>query len=150
MPQIEVVEQFSCPPHLLFDLMRRPTILMTLVPPEFGLTLQEGPERLSEGDVYTVVAQRWGMKQTIVTAVVLCQPAERWVEEQRRGPLRRWRVERDYRPCDGGTELTERIDFEPPGGLLGLTLTASRIEADVRMGYNWRRLRLAEQIAAVE
>ncbi|NBO92113.1 MAG: hypothetical protein EBV06_07325 [Planctomycetia bacterium] len=135
-------ETYACPPRVLFNLLRRPAILLALVPPEFGLTLIDGPDILDVSALYTVQARRWGLSQKIVTEVVECREPERLVEQQQRGPFRRWRLQRDFRDSANGTEFTEQIEVEPPSGLLGLTLTAARIEADIKAGIAWRRERL--------
>ncbi|MGL4551212.1 MAG: hypothetical protein ACRC33_08490, partial [Gemmataceae bacterium] len=117
MPVIDITETYDCPPAALFALLRRPAVLVALAPPEFGLTLIDGPDALAAGDTYTVRATRWGLAQKIVTALVECLPDESLIEEQRRGPLRRWRLTRRRRPVEGGTALAERVEVEPPGGV---------------------------------
>ena len=148
MPVLEFAETYPCAPARLFALLRRPAVLVSLAPPEFGLALIDGPDVLDAGSRYTVEARRWGLSVKIVTALVECVADESLIEEQQRGPLRRWRLERRLRVVEGGTELAERIEFDPPGGMLGLTLTAARVEADVRAGHAWRRERLLALVAS--
>lgn len=147
MPAVEVIETYGCAPSRLFALLRRPAVLVSLAPPSFGLTLLDGPDEMEADSRYTVQARRWGLSRKIVTRVVECVHASTLIEEQESGPLKAWRLERLFRQTDAGTELTERVTFEPPGGMLGLTLTAARVEADVRSGYAWRRERLVALVA---
>jgi len=54
-------------------------------------------------------------------------------EEQRRGPFRRWKQTFTFvATAVGGTCLDERIDWEKPGGILGLFVTAAMIEAELQ------------------
>jgi ligand-binding SRPBCC domain-containing protein len=147
MPVVEITETHPCPPAVLFALLRRPAVLVALAPSDFGLTLLDGPDILDAGASYTVQARRWGLSQKVVTTLTECLPDESLTEEQTRGPFRRWRLTRRFRPIDGGTELTERVEFEPPGGMLGLTLTAARVEADLRAAFAERPARFADFIA---
>jgi hypothetical protein len=67
------------------------------------------------------------------------------IEEQRQGPFRRWIVTRRLEPLpDGGTRLNDAIDFEPPGGVLGLALRAETIERDLTWLFEHRGRALTE------
>jgi ligand-binding SRPBCC domain-containing protein len=53
---------------------------------------------------------RW---QSEITA---WEPPYRFVDEQRRGPYRRWAHEHRFEPCAEGTRVIDRIRYEVPGG----------------------------------
>jgi ligand-binding SRPBCC domain-containing protein len=83
----------------------------------------------------------------MATEVVVLEEGQRIVEEQRQGPFRAWRHERRFTALSAGeTEVSERIDYEPPGGLLGLVLTAARIEADLERAYRERLGRITAML----
>jgi ligand-binding SRPBCC domain-containing protein len=44
----------------------------------------------------------------------------------------------------GATQLTDRLDYDPPGGMLGLMLTAWRIEQEMETAIIWRNARIRE------
>lgn len=143
MPVYEVTQRCAVALEALFAYFRRPANLVALAPPSLHLTLVAGPEVLEAGSRWTVTTRRFGLTARITTEVVDLVEPLRLVEEQREGPFRRWRLERTFvalRPTE--TEVHERIEYEPPGGLLGLTLTAQRIEADLTEAYRWRQERL--------
>ena len=43
----------------------------------------------------------------------------RFVDEQVSGPFRRWWHEHRFEPVNGGTQMTDRIEFEAPAGPIG-------------------------------
>jgi ligand-binding SRPBCC domain-containing protein len=132
MPIVRVTQRFPFPLALVVDFFRRPAQVVAVAPAEFGLRLVEAPAVVEVGSHIVVEARRWGIRQRIVTEVTQLD-GQTIVEEQRSGPFRQWRHTRTFAaPAVDQTEVEEAIDFEPPGGLLGLTLTAMRIETDLR------------------
>ena len=128
---VDVVRQF------LVDPRRRPE----LSPPEWELTLIDGPSILALGSTLRWRLRRAGLTQHLVTEITCLEP-NRIVEAQRQGPLGRWIHTTRFEPTDIGTRVIDEIDFAPPGGLLGLALTAARIEADLAASFAVRDRRL--------
>jgi hypothetical protein len=146
VPTFEVTQRFPFARRDVFDFFAQPANVVAIAPP--GLTLVEAPERLAVGSRVTVTLRRYGLTTTVVTEVVVLIEIERIVEVQVRGPLKSWRLEREYVEIGGAvTEVCERIVFEPPGGLLGRTLTARRIEEDLRDAYQMRHAAAVEAIS---
>jgi hypothetical protein len=137
MPILTYTQSYDTTAEWLFALIRQPAEMVALAPPELGLEWEQGPEQPEVGDTYTVQAQRWGLRTRIVTEVVGCRPPEYWEERQIRGPLAKWQRVIELRPQEGGIQWWERIEFAPPGGLLGLNLTLARLEADIRHGWDY-------------
>jgi hypothetical protein len=133
-----VTQRFDVPRTLLFDVLCQPRNVLAASPPELGLELLEAPERLGPGAITRIRARRWGFATTIETEVIAWEEPVRIVEVQRAGVLRAWKLERTWADEAGGTTLTETIDYEPPGGLLGQMLTAQAIEADLVKAYQAR------------
>jgi ligand-binding SRPBCC domain-containing protein len=148
MPAVRFVERYSLSRSLLFAFFRRPANVVAVAPPGLGLRLVEGPDAVTAGVKFTVELLRWGLAQQIVTAVVEVEEPVRIVEEQRRGPFRRWRLERALAEVAGQTELVETIEYDPPGGLLGLTLTAAVVEAELAQAYSGRVARVLARVGA--
>jgi hypothetical protein len=138
MPRVEVIEEYPFPRDVVFGFFADPARALAAAPPDSGLRLVS---ILPDGR-YEVEARRWGLTRRIVMRQVEVRPFDLLVEEQEKGPLATWRVERWLRGLPGGTEVRETAEFEPPGGLLGLTLTAARVEAELRAGYEGRVARV--------
>jgi ligand-binding SRPBCC domain-containing protein len=135
----------SCSPAEVFDFLRAPANRVRLAPPDAPLELIEGPPRLELGSRTSWKLRRFGVSQTVKLEVTACEPPTRLVEEQREGPLRRWVQTLTVTPADQGAAVQDRIDFEPPGGMLGFLVTAATIEEMLAITFAWRDQQLREQ-----
>jgi ligand-binding SRPBCC domain-containing protein len=142
MPTVRFVERYLLSRPVVFAFFRRPANVVAVAPPGLVVRLVEGPDEVTAGAQFTVEVRRWGLTQRMVTAVTALEEPARIVEEQRQGPFRRWRLERVLTETAGHTELVETIDFEPPGGLLGLAVTPAVVERELAHAY-------AERVARV-
>ena len=52
------------------------------------------------------------------TEITAWEPAERFVDEQRRGPYRRWIHTHTFTEQDGGTLCQDHVEYAVPGGRL--------------------------------
>jgi ligand-binding SRPBCC domain-containing protein len=147
MPHYLTTIELPFPVPHVFAFFLRPANVAALSPPEPRLELVEGPELLTLGARVTWKGRRWGVAYRIVTEVTALETDARLVEEQRQGPLRKWQLTRRFEATPQGTRLTEEIEFEPPGGLLGFAVTAGTIEQDLDAAYAHRDRRLPELLA---
>ena len=134
-----------CAKHLIVPATNGPDTTKTESRFAPGIYVKQGILTPPHLQTSTVRSRRWGVSALVVTEVVELVEPERIVEEQVRGPLGRWRHELHFRAAgDALTEVSERIDYEPPGGLLGLTLTPGVIEAELAEAFAWRQARVRE------
>jgi ligand-binding SRPBCC domain-containing protein len=68
-------------------------------------------------------------------------PPYGFIDEQVRGPYRRWRHEHRFKVHDGGTEVSDRVEYSVWGGSI---INALLVEPDVRNIFEFRRQKLAE------
>lgn len=122
----------------VFEYLRVPKHRLQLMPPEWPLELIEGPALLELGSKTSWKVSRFGMSQALVYEVTVCEPPLRVVEEQRQGPFRRWVQSTSCRQIREGAFLQDKIDYEPPGGMLGLLLTRAKIEEAFVKTFDWR------------
>ena len=73
--------------------------------------------------------------------ITVWEPPHRFVDEQRRGPYRRWHHEHTFVARDGGTDVSDHVEYSVLGGLLINTLFVAR---DVRALFNFRREKLKQ------
>jgi ligand-binding SRPBCC domain-containing protein len=144
MPHFESVTRLLRPVAEVFEFFCRPANLLKVTPADLGLRLLEGPERLRLGSRLTLEGRRWGIPQRILTEVTTFEPDVLIVDEQRQGPFRKWVHSHRFEPLGAGTKVTERIEFEPPGGMLGLVVTAGLIERHLRQAFAYRSQKLEE------
>ena len=128
----------GCTAAEVMALLRDPRQRLPLAPPEWPLELVEGPSLLDNGSSTTWKLKRYGVSQTMVLEVTACDPPERLVEEQRTGPFRRWVHTITCTPHPAGVLLEDAIDYEPPGGMLGLLVTVAQMEEMLTQSFAWR------------
>lgn len=82
---------------------------------------------------------RW---QSLIT---VWQPPHRFVDEQSKGPYRRWVHEHLFRQVAGGTLVEDRVRYAVPGGALIHRLAVKR---DIERIFEYRKAKLREIFAA--
>lgn len=144
MPTFQAAADFPVPPSALFDLLVQPALVTRLMPPELQPRLLEGPERVSLGDRLRIETRYMGVRQTLTLRIIGFELDRLLTDEQIDGPFRSFRQERRLTPTAGGVQLSETIDYEPPGGMLGFLLTPARIERNLADMYSHRIQALRE------
>ncbi len=71
--------------------------------------------------------------------IAVWDPPYRFVDEQVRGPYRKWIHEHRFRPVDGGTLVEDRVEYAVWGGWLVQRLVIAR---DITRIFDYRRARL--------
>jgi len=144
VPVFEATMQLRCTAEALFDFLVRPANLPKLSPPDWDLRLLEAPEICQLGSRLVIQAKRSGIPQRIVSEIIGLEPHSVLIDEMREGPLRKLVHSRTLLANGNSVSLTDRIEFEPPRGLLGLILTAQRIEKDLAALHEFRLKRIQE------
>jgi ligand-binding SRPBCC domain-containing protein len=149
MPRFETSQDFAFPVECVFDAFARPAHLAQVMPPDLHFRVLEAPERLELGSRVTVQGRRWGLGQRVTSEVTAFEAGVCFVQEQVSGPFRRWvHAHRFEALPDGGTRVSEAIDFEPPGGVLGLQLTAAAVERELLRVFAHRKDRWVELLGS--
>jgi ligand-binding SRPBCC domain-containing protein len=144
MPLFEAVQYFPRPLGEVFDFFLRPANLVRISPPELHLKLVEGPERILLGSRIILAGTRWGVPQRVVSEVTAFEQDVLFRDVQKQGPFRKWVHTHSFEATPEGTRVTDRIEFEPPGGLLGLVVNAAFVERDLKWVYEYRSGKLKE------
>ena len=79
--------------------------------------------------------------------ITVWDPPHRFVDEERKGPYRRWVHEHLFRKNDSGTEVVDRVDYTVPGGRLVHRLF---VKGDVTSIFRYRRRKLTEIFQVAE
>ena len=66
------------------------------------------------------------------------------VVEQKKGPLARWIHTNHFEATEAGTKILEKIEYDPPGGLLGYMVTADAIRKELVKLLAYREVKLKE------
>jgi hypothetical protein len=73
--------------------------------------------------------------------ITVWEPGRRFVDEQRRGPYRLWIHEHRFTPKDGGTLITDHVEYAVPGGPIVNKLFVAN---DVASIFEYRKRKLEE------
>jgi ligand-binding SRPBCC domain-containing protein len=144
MPRIVKELHLARPIDEVFDFFCQPANLVRTLPPDLNLTLVEGPPRLHLGAVLTVKGRRWGVTQTVRSEIIAFESPTLFTEQQRQGPFGKWVHCHRFEAVKGKTRVADEIDFEPPGGILGLLVSVSFLEQDLERILSFRNEKLRE------
>jgi ligand-binding SRPBCC domain-containing protein len=144
MPHYTLTVNIARPVAELFAYLSRPANLVKLAPPELNLALVTAPDVLAVGERIVWTGRRYGITQKIIQEVTTFEFEKRIVVEQKQGPFARWVHGSQFETQGAGTRIIETIDFAPPGGMLGLIVTADGIRREIDALVAHRELKLRE------
>ncbi len=90
--------------------------------------------KIGLGEEVTWRARHFGIPFTMTSRVTELARPHRFVDEQVRGPFRRFRHEHRFEEADRGTRMIDAISFDAPFGLIG------RVAETLVLGRYLRRL----------
>jgi len=139
MPTFEIRTEVLVSPEILFDFIIRPANMQAIAPADTGMAIIEAPEVLETGSKLVFKVQAYGIVQQLEHEIVLVEHPRLLHEKMTKGPLPKWEHQYLVEPHgEGHAALTNKIEFEPPGGMLGMILTADRIMQQLEDGYAHR------------
>lgn len=148
MANFETSIAVDFPIEKVFDFFLRPENVMRLSPPDLGLVFVDPPEVVESGSRLEFKIQGWGQVQTLVHEITSLVTPKQIIEQQVKGPFQRWVHEHSFRiEADGRVLVTDRIDFEPPGGLIGFLITKQKILDHLEDGFAHRHDKLPKLLA---
>ncbi len=121
------------PPQRVFDLARDPDVHVETAS-ESGerIVTRTGSGLLELGDEVTFEARHFWIRQRLTSKIVVLELPVRFVDEMQRGAFKSLRHEHRFDPVDGGTRMTDTLDFEAPFGLLGMAAGKLFLEGYMR------------------
>lgn len=147
MPHYTVTIEIARPLADMFDFFTRPKNLVQFTPPDYNLELVTGPEVLAQGERLVWQGRRWGITQKLIQEVATFDVEKLIIVEQKQGPFKRWIQAHHFEPADAGTRIIEKIEFDPPGGMLGFLVNANSIRKELDNVTAFRAKKLAELFA---
>jgi ligand-binding SRPBCC domain-containing protein len=108
-------------------------------PPESQFVFVNPPKVIELGSRLTCRVQAYGMVQQLSYEITELVAPLRFREQMVEGPLKLWKHDYVVEPNGaGGSLLMNRIEFEPPGGLLGFVVTTDKILEALEDGFHHR------------
>jgi uncharacterized protein (TIGR01777 family) len=147
MPHLLAQSRFHAPAQMLADWHFRPGAFERLCPPWQRIDVVERPGRLEDGAILRMRLRAGPLGLIWVARHEQCEPGRRFVDVQERGPFGAWRHEHRFEDAgDGACELTDSIDYAPPGGAIGALVAGGKIRRDLDRLFTWRHERTRADI----
>ncbi|MEK6260045.1 MAG: SRPBCC family protein [Planctomycetota bacterium] len=148
MPLFESRAPLNATSEQIFEFILQPANLQAIAPPETQFVFVNPPKVIELGSRLTCKVQAYGMVQQLSYEIVELIAPHRFRELMVEGPLRLWIHDYIVEPNPtGGVSLVNRIEFEPPGGLMGFIVTADKILEALEDGFHHRRKALQKIFA---
>jgi ligand-binding SRPBCC domain-containing protein len=143
MPVFETSVALECSRERAFDFLLRPANVALISPPELGLSFIDPPDVVELGSRIEFKVQGYGQVQTIVHEITGLVHPQQITETQIRGLFASWVHEHAFETDERGLVIViDRIDFQPPAGILGLLISADKILEQLEDGFAHRHAQL--------
>lgn len=148
MPLLERQTIIPAPRGEVFAFFSDPKNLARITPGTLGFEIVEAPARtLRASDTIRYRIRLLGIPVPWVSRITEWQEGQRFVDEQERGPYRRWRHEHILKDADTGTAMTDRVEYELPFGFLGRLAGGWWVRRNLKQIFDYRA-RAIEEIFA--
>jgi ligand-binding SRPBCC domain-containing protein len=143
MPQFETRITIPKTREEVFDFLIRTKNLLEMIPPDSGMTVISAPEIIEQGSRLEFQANAFGQSLNMVHEVTELVAPSRITEVQLKGLFKKW-VHVHLVEEEGPDRVTaiDRIEFEPPGGMLGFIVTPRRIVDQLESLFAHRHLQM--------
>jgi len=126
----------------LFEFFADAFNLETITPPTLQFhVVTPGPIDMRVGRLIDYRLRLHGIPIRWRTEITGWEPPFQFVDEQVHGPYRLWRHLHTFREQDGGTLMTDRVEYAVPGGPL---VHALAVKGDVRRIFEFRERKMLE------
>ncbi len=151
MPHVLQREQFiPADPGRVWAFFATPRNLDELTPPDLRFQIRgEGPARMYAGQLIEYrISPLPGVWLPWLTEIRHVREGELFVDEQRRGPYRRWYHEHHFAAVDGGIHMTDRVTYDVGWGFAGAMAHACWVRRKLAHIFDYRRARVAARFGA--
>jgi len=122
--------------------------MKAIAPPDLDMVFVNAPEVIELGSKLVFKVRGFGIVQEFEHEVVSFEPQLSFREKMLRGPLPKWTHDYILEPADNDlVVLINRIEFEPPGGMLGMIVTEQRVRDQLQEGHHHRSAALQKHLA---
>jgi len=112
----------------------------------FELTSPQLPEKMHEGLLISYnIRPLLGIKIKWVTIIAEVSEPLYFIDEQHKGPYRLWRHQHRMQVIDGGIEMTDTVDYEPPFGIIGRLANSLFIRKQLNDIFDYRFVRIEQR-----
>jgi len=144
MTRYERTVRIEAPIERVFHFHDDTANLLRITPPNIKVQIEAmgtpgpGYEVLLKVRQFGLFTMRW------LVRITAYEPPHLMIDEQISGPFATWKQIREFRTVDGGTELTDIVEYTPPLGLLGRLADAIVINRQIRTMFAFRQAKTKE------
>jgi ligand-binding SRPBCC domain-containing protein len=147
--RFQCVTELQMPPSQAFDVaLSVAAHLASMARSREQVIGRDASGTLRLGDEITWRAWHFGIPWRLTSRITGFERPHHFIDDQVRGPFRRFHHEHRFEPFNGGTRMTDIVEFEAPAGWIGRLaerfVLASYMRAIIESRNRW----LAEQRAA--
>ncbi len=134
----------------VFDFLVRTSNLLAMIPPGTGMEAVSVPEVLKTGSLLEFQLKQFGQSFKIVHEITQVVAPLKLVERQVQGLFKLWMHEHLVEEAPAGEVVAiDRIEFEPPGGMLGFLITKRRILDELESLFAHRHNQMRKMLAGL-
>jgi ligand-binding SRPBCC domain-containing protein len=139
-------EQFVARPvEEVFEFFSRAGNLELITPPWLNFKIDRPePVQMGDGMLISYRLRLHGVPMRWVSRIEEWEPGRRFVDLQLRGPYRLWHHRHEFEAVDGGTRVTDHVQYELPFGPFGELAWALFVRRDLQRIFDHRRRVVAE------
>ncbi len=119
---IKQVQKLSVSIEEAWDFFSSPKNLLTITPASLNLKITS---EMNDGEIFTGQIITYKIKPLVgisffwMTEITHVERHKLFVDEQRKGPYALWHHEHHFKTIDGGTDMTDVVQYKLPFGVLG-------------------------------
>lgn len=141
--RLAATQFLAYPREQVFDFFSDAFNLQVLTPSWLHFTvLTPPPITISQGTRIDYKLRLHGISIRWQSRIRVWEPPFRFVDEETRGPYKRWHHEHIFEEVDGGTLCRDRVDYEVYGGTL---INSLLVQPDVLKIFAFRQQSIREQ-----
>lgn len=141
----EVEQWLPLPREEVFGFFADAGNLDAITPPWLHFQIETPlPLAMGEGTLIDYRLKLHGLPIRWRTAITLWQPPFAFVDEQLRGPYRKWVHRHEFEERDGGTLMRDRVDYAVPGWILEPVVHRLFVGPDLKAIFAYRQQRIRE------
>ena len=144
------VQRVPTPLDRTFDFFSRPENLARITPPWLGFRMVSTDVAMREGLRIEYRVKPLGFPQPWLSEITLYDPPHRFVDEQVRGPYRRWHHDHRFRAVGGGTEVTDTVTYALPYGWIGRLAHGILVRRQLESIFDYRTRALAKRLPGLD
>lgn len=147
MSLLEYEVVLPCTPEGLFEFLSRPANVSLVSDPSLGIKFTAAPEILHQGARVDFQIVTFGQVVKSSHAITTYEKPLLIVEQQVAGPMKAWTHRHEYSAVPAGVKKRDVVEFQLPGGLIGLLLSEDKVKDHLEDGFFYRDERLRELIS---